>query len=171
VRQRATGTDTLINILEMTNGSHEILVQDGEPVISEGDRSGALFVLVEGALEVRRHDRAIARIADPGAIVGELGLLLDIPASADVIACGACTVRRMDDAAATFDSNPEFARHLATLLARRLWQISTYLSDLQEQYADREDTIGLMPTVLRELLDGTRPPAEPGSERETDSPY
>ena len=161
----------MIDILEMTDGSNDIVVDDGEAIIREGDRSRTMFVLVDGVLEVRRRDRAVVRITDPGAIVGELGLLLDIPASADVIACGTCTVRRWDDAEATFNDDPAFARHLATLLAQRLWQISTYLSDLQDQYADREDTLGLMPGVLGELLGDTRPPAEPGSEREPDSPY
>jgi hypothetical protein len=80
-------------------------------------------------------------------------------------------VRRLDDAERTFAENPEFARHLATVLAHRLWQISTYLTDLQVQYADRADTLGLMPEVLRELLGGRHAPLEPGSDRETESPY
>ena len=88
-----------------------------------------------------------------------------------VVAVGPCVVRRMDDAARTFADSPEFARHLATMLAQRLWQISTYLTDLQVQYADRDDTLGLVPSVLRDLLGSGRAPAEPGSDREDESPY
>jgi CRP-like cAMP-binding protein len=160
----------MIDVIEMTSSHPDIFVADGHTVIVEGDRS-ALHVLVEGTLEVRRNGRAVVQMSEPGALVGELGLLLDRVASADVVAVGDATVRRVDDALELFETNPEFSRHLATLLAHRLLQISTYLSDLQAQYADRSDTLGLLPTVLRELLTGTRPQAEPGSERETESPY
>ncbi len=161
----------MIDILEMTSTTPDITVADGEVIIREGERTGALFVLVDGVLEVRRRDRAIARMAEPGTIVGELGLLLDTVASADVVAFGDAVVRRMDDAEETFADNPAFARHLATMLASRLLQVTTYLSDLQEQYADRNDTLGLVPVVLRELLGSDRPPADPGSDRESESPY
>jgi CRP-like cAMP-binding protein len=103
--------------------------------------------------------------------VGELGLLLDSPASADVVAIGEATVRRLDDAAEVFAEVPEFARFLATLLARRLWQISTYLSDLHEQFADRGEVLGLLPTVLQELMGSNMSELDPGSEREVASPY
>ena len=131
----------MIDILEMTATAPDIAVADGDVIISEGERTHALFVLVGGTLEVRRRGRAIALMSQPGTIVGELGLLLDIVATADVVAVGDTVVRRMDDADRTFAANPAFARHLATMLASRLLQVSTYLSDLQEQYADREDTL------------------------------
>jgi CRP/FNR family cyclic AMP-dependent transcriptional regulator len=130
-----------------------------------------LIVLVSGVLEVQRRGRALVRISTPGAIVGELGLLLDAPASADVVAVGSVTVRRIDDADRFFSESPDFARPLATLLARRLWQISTYVSDLQEQFAGRSEVLGLVPSVLHELLGSTLPEPDPGSEREADSPY
>jgi CRP/FNR family transcriptional regulator, cyclic AMP receptor protein len=161
----------VIDTIEMTSSAPDIAVADGEKVIVEGEATGALYVLVDGVLEVRRGDRPVVRMSEPGTIVGELGLLLDTVASADVVAVGECVVRRMDDAQRTFEQNPAFARHLATVLAHRLWEISTYLSDLKAQYADREDTLGLMPEVLQELLGGARPPADPGSDRETESPY
>ena len=160
-----------VDILRLTGERPNEPLADGELVLREGERSGALFVLVAGVLEVRRRGRAVVQISAAGAIVGELGLLLDSPASADVVAVGPATVRRIDDAARFFAEVPEFARHLATLLARRLWQISTYLTDLQEQFADRGEVLGLMPGVLQELLGSSLPEPEPGSERELESPY
>lgn len=158
----------------MTKDELVLTFADGEVVVRDGDRTGALFVLVEGGLEVRRNGHPIARFSEPGTIVGEMGLLLDIPATADVVAAGDTAVRRMDDAEGCFGSNPGFARHLATVLAQRLWSVTTYLGDLQDQYADRSDTLGLMPTVLGDLLGGARPAGdgvELGSDREPDSPY
>ena len=161
----------LIDILQLTRDEPVLTFTGGETVVREGERTGALFVLVEGGLEVQHQGHPIARFGDPGSIVGEMGLLLDIPATADVVAIGDTTVRRMDDARSCFADNPEFARHLATVLAQRLWQVTTYLTDLQEQYADRSDTLGLLPTVLGDLLGGARPDPDLGSDREPDSPY
>jgi CRP/FNR family cyclic AMP-dependent transcriptional regulator len=159
------------DILQLTSDHPDEAIDDATVLLRQGVRSGTLFVLVSGVLEVQRHGRAVVQIAAPGAIVGELGLLLDSPASADVVAIGPVTVRRIDDAARFFAGSPEFARHLATMLARRLWQISTYLSDIQEQFADRGEVLGLMPQVLQELVGSSMPTPDPGSERETDSPY
>ncbi len=164
----------MIDILELTKDEPVLTFADGETVVRDGDRTGALFVLVDGELEVRRNGHPIARFAEPSTIVGEMGLLLDVPATADVVAVGDTRVRRMDDAESCFESNPGFARYVATVLAQRLWSITTYLGDLQEQYADRSDTLGLVPTVLGDLLGGARASGdhlELGSDREADSPY
>jgi CRP/FNR family transcriptional regulator, cyclic AMP receptor protein len=161
----------VLDVLRHTANSPDLVLADGDVIVREGERTGSLIVLVEGRLEVRRRDITVVRIDEPGAIVGELGLLLDMVASADVVADGPCVVRRMDDAEATFAANPAFARHLATMLAQRLWQISTYLTDLQHQYADRDDTLGLVPSVLSDLLGGGRAAVDPGSDRERESPY
>lgn len=160
-----------IDILQLTEDEPVERFADGETVVREGQPTGALLVLVEGGLVVQHHGHVIARFTEPGTIVGEMGLLLDIPATADVLADGDTVVRRMDDAARCFQHNPGFARHVATVLAQRLWQVTTYLGDLQDQYADRSDTLGLVPTVLGDLLGGARPDVELGSDREPDSPY
>jgi CRP-like cAMP-binding protein len=159
------------DIVRLTSDRPDRPVADGEAVVREGVRTGALVVLVQGVLEVRRAGRAVVRMSEPGSIVGELGLLLDAPASADVVAVGPAVVRRIDDADELFATSPAFARHLATVLAARLWQVSTYLSDLQRQFADSGDVLGLVPTVLQELLGGARPVPDPGSDREPDAPY
>ncbi|HUF99601.1 MAG TPA: cyclic nucleotide-binding domain-containing protein [Ilumatobacter sp.] len=160
-----------IDILALTATHPDEWANDGVRLLSDGVRSQALFVLVDGELEVQRRGRAVVRVTDPGAIVGELGFLLDSPASADVITVGPTVVRRIDDPASLFDLSPDFGRHLATVLARRLWQMSTYLSDLQEQFADQGEVLSLVPQVLDELLGSSRPSPDPGSERETESPY
>lgn len=158
-------------ILNVTADRNQRTLREGEPLLREGVRSGALYVLVSGSLEVQRNGVPVAIISDPGAVVGELGLLLDSPASADVFAVGSAVIREIADVEDFFQRYPDFARYLATMLARRLWAISTYLSDLKAQFADRDDIVGLMPAVLQELLVGNRAEPEPGSEREPDSPY
>ena len=144
---------------------------DGEAVVHLGDDHTALYVLESGALSVERNGNRLALLDEPGAIVGELGMLLDLPASADVIALGDTTVREVADAAALFAEVPEFARFVATTVARRLYRIVGFLDDLQEQFADRPGTLGLVPAVLEQLLADPEPALDPGSEREPDAPY
>lgn len=158
-------------IVALTADYPEVTFADGTFLLTEGARGDSLYVLVAGALEVRRRQRPVTLISEPGSVVGEMGLLLQAPASADVLASGDTTVRRIDDAEAFFERYPGFSRYVATVLAQRLLQISTYLADLQEQFADRTDILGLVPTVIEDLLGSDRAAPDVGSDREPDAPY
>lgn len=159
------------DLLDLVAASPRQTLDTGSSLLVEGTRSRALYVLVEGELEVRRRGIPVVTMADPGAIVGELGLLLDQPASADVVAAVPTTVHRIEDGDALLRESPELLWFLARVLARRLHQASTYLTDLREQFADRSETLRLVPDVLRELMDTSTHEHDPGSERERDSPY
>lgn len=160
-----------LDILDLVSESDSLSLADGDAILTDGELSRRLYVLVSGALDVRRHGSALVRIAEPGAIVGEVGLLLDQPAGADVVAVGPTVVRQIDGLDELLAHSPEFMAHLARILARRLHQVTTYLSDLQMQFADSSTTLGLVPTVLREIMDGSAQVTDVGSEREPDSPY
>ena len=58
--------------------------QAGATVLAGGTTTGRLLVLIEGVVEVVRDGRRIAELAEPGAVFGELALLLDQPHTADV---------------------------------------------------------------------------------------
>lgn len=145
--------------------------QDGEIVVAEGSERTSLFVLSSGALSVRVGGSEIARVAEPGGVVGEIGLLLEAPATADVVAVGPTIVHRIDDAASLFAQHPELGLHLAVVLARRLRRVTTFLGDMQQQYGDRTDALGLLPEVVSSLLSEQAGEIDGGSERESDSPY
>lgn len=159
------------DVLRLADGAPERHVAAGDAIITFGEADPALFVLVSGVLEVRRDGATLARLDEPGAIVGELSLLLGTTASADVVAAEASVVRRLDDAEQLFREVPEFGRHLAVTLARRLHRVTTFLGDLQDQFADRPGTLGLVPTVLSGLLSHEQRDVDLGSDREADSPY
>jgi len=159
------------DIIPLIDGAPERHLVVGETVIAQDEADPALFVLISGTLEARRGDAVLAQIAEPGAIVGELSLLLGTPASADVVAVEPSVVRRIDDAGQLFRDVPEFGQHLAIMLARRLHRVTTFLGDLQDQFADRPGTLGLVPTVLSGLLDQEHQEFVLGSDREPDAPY
>lgn len=159
------------DVLRLAQTHPAVAASDGDLLIAAGDPDAALYVLASGALAVLAGGRVIARLTEPGSVVGEIGLLLDTPASADVAAVGDTVAHRIDDAAALFAEHPGFGQHLAVVLARRLRQATTFLGDMERQFADRRDTLGLVPTVLSELLVGQVDSVDSGSEREPDSPY
>ena len=98
-------------------------------------------------------------------------MLLDLPVSADVRAAGPVTVRVVDDAQQLFHDEPEFSHFISVTLARRLYRVTGYLDDLRRQYAGSGSTLGLVATVLEDLLRDDAPEFDPGSEREGEAPY
>ncbi len=146
-------------------------LEPGETLIAEGDAVVSLYELRSGALEVLRGVTTVAVVAEPGALVGELSLLLDRPASATVRARTEATVDEVEDARERLSSDPDFTVALARLLARRVDTMTGYLADLRRQYADHEGGLGMIDEVLASLSHSTPTDVEPGSEREPDAPY
>jgi CRP-like cAMP-binding protein len=158
-------------VLALAGGAPAVALGDGDVLIREGSTDSIVYVLESGVLEVRRNDRPIARVVERGALVGEMSVLLARPATADVVAVGRATVLRLDDVDTLLDERPGFGRFVAELLARRLQRVTSYLGDLEQQFADRSGTLGLVPTVLAELLGSDLPDPDVGSDRATDMPY
>jgi CRP-like cAMP-binding protein len=141
-----------------------VLIADGAPVPS-------LYVLLDGALRVEKGGIAITNVTERGACVGEMSLLLGVPATADVVVSAPSTVAVIDDAPALLDTDARVAHALAQLLAARLHAMTTYLADLKQQYADHDGGLGMVDVVLDSLMrtPGTR--SRLGSERDPDPEY
>lgn len=56
----------------------------GETVVKRGDRGNGLYLILEGAAEVRRGEHRLARLG-VGQFFGEMSLFDDLPRSADVV--------------------------------------------------------------------------------------
>jgi CRP-like cAMP-binding protein len=138
--------------LALAEGLPQRQLAEGDTLLSEGTRSGRLFVLLDGALRVEKGGLPITSINERGACVGEVSLLLDIPATADVVASEPATVAVVDDAARVLASDADASLALARLLATRLQHMTTYLADIQRQYADHEGGLGMVSTVLGSLM-------------------
>ena len=61
-----------------------VTYQAGETVIAEGSRTGRLLILAKGVVAIVKEDTEIAQVAEPGAVFGELSVLLDKPHTAEV---------------------------------------------------------------------------------------
>jgi hypothetical protein len=104
----------------------ERVYDPGETMIRQGEPGDALLILLDGAARVvvQGHDgrrRPIAHVAS-GAVVGEMALLTDQPATADVVAVSEvrALALRNSDFQAVVGPNPEIAIVLTRLVADRL---------------------------------------------------
>jgi len=131
----------------------------GDVLIEEGRRTGSLYVLREGRVEIRKEDVELTEVSLPGAVFGEVSVLLGVPPMATVRALtdGSCFV--VENARSLLADHPEFYEPIACLLASRLSSVSAYLVDVKHQYATRDDHLGMVDEVLETLLhhQGRRP--------------
>ncbi len=109
-----------------------VTYQAGENVLTTGSRTGQLLILKKGAVAVIKGSVEIAKVAEPGAVFGELSALLDQPHAADVRALEASQFH-VADAAALLMHDPVVLLYVAAVLARRLETANKALIELKRQ--------------------------------------
>ncbi|MHB1309362.1 MAG: cyclic nucleotide-binding domain-containing protein [Limisphaerales bacterium] len=103
-------------------------IQGGAPNGASGARSpkfkGELFVLLEGAIEIRVGDRVV-ETANAGALLGEMALINESPRTATA-ATSACRLAKVDARRFHFliQQNPFFATHVMRVLVARLQRMN-----------------------------------------------
>jgi CRP-like cAMP-binding protein len=152
-------------MLTLSAGLPETVFEAGGIVVREGDAGGGMWVLVSGALQVRKGQVLVNRITRPGALVGELSVLLDSAYSATVQASERSVLRYVAHARDMLQQNPRVTLLVAQGLAERLDFVTSYLADLKHQYGDAPG-LSMVPDVLRELAQRQAPAARPGSLRD-----
>lgn len=155
-------------VLDYCSGGKQRRVEAGTLVVTEGGTSGHLYVLMEGRLEVIKGDTVVATITEPGAVLGEMSVLLGQPHTATVRACSGSTIYEFEDAASFLIQQPGIALLIARMLAQRLNVANTYLADLKRQYAGHGTHLAMVGEVLQSMIN--LPPLEvsPGSDRQSD---
>jgi CRP-like cAMP-binding protein len=109
-----------------------VTYQAGETVIADGSRTGRLLILNKGTVAIVKDGTEIAKVGDPGAVFGELSVLLDQPHAADVRALETSEFH-VADAATVLTQNPIAVLYVATMLAHRLNGANHALIQLKNQ--------------------------------------
>ncbi len=93
----------------------------GEFLFKEGDPGDCMFVLLEGAVDVKVGDERVEQSVR-GALLGEMALIDHSPRGATVIASAPSRLARVDERRFNFivQQNPFFARHVMKVLVDRL---------------------------------------------------
>jgi CRP/FNR family cyclic AMP-dependent transcriptional regulator len=155
-------------VLDYCSGGVQRSVPAGTLIIHEGGSTGHLYVLIEGRLEVIKGDAIVASIAEPGAVVGEMSVLLDAPHTATVRAAADSLVYEFDNAASFLRDQPAVALLIARLLAQRLNVATTYLADIMHQYAGHGDHLAMVGEILQSMINLPPTNVSPGSDLQSD---
>jgi CRP-like cAMP-binding protein len=105
----------------------------GEDVLAAGSRTGRLLVLRSGAVEVVKDGVQIAKVGTPGAVFGELSVLLDRPHTSDVRALEHSEFHILADAPALLANDSTVAFYVAAILAQRLDSANQALIEVKRQ--------------------------------------
>jgi CRP-like cAMP-binding protein len=111
----------------------------GRIVMAEGDTSGKLLVLEHGAVEVVRDGVVLARIDQPGELLGELSALLKQPHSADVRAHRISSFR-VAEADRILSGKPAVVLDVAKAMAARLDATNGLLAEARRQASEAPRT-------------------------------
>lgn len=150
------------NILTLVQSQPLRSLKPKETLITAGDFGGEMYVLEHGRLVVERDGVTIAKIDEPGALIGEMSVLLGVDHTADVRAEIDSSVRVIDDAIGFLERTPLVALHVATLACARLDATSALLVELRKQAAERHDEHSLLGRILSAVMAPPPPPRPRG---------
>lgn len=142
-----------------------VSVPAGIDLIDEGAAGGRLFVLLDGTVRVRRGNIELATIDEPGAVFGEMSLLLGLPSTATVSTATDSRLYVIEDGASLLNGCPEIVLHLCRLLALRVHLLSGYLADLKAQFADHDNHLAMVHDILCGLAEHPHSDVRLGSDR------
>jgi CRP-like cAMP-binding protein len=125
-----------------------VTYQPGETVIVDGSKTDRLLILKKGNVAIVKEDTEIAKVAEPGAVFGELSVLLDQPHTADVHALETSQFH-IANATALLAQNPIAALYVATVLAHRLDCANHAVVQLKNQLQTGEEYSVVAKTVSR----------------------
>lgn len=157
-----------VSVADLCTDLPIVTFEPGDVLMSEGDRSGRIYVLVEGVVEVLKGDFQINVVSDRGAVFGEMSILQDLPHMATVRAVTECRLRVTTDGEDFLRSHPDIAYLIAQMLAQRLHGVTTYLVDLKRQFEGESSHLGVVDEILESLTHQQRTRFTPGSDREPD---
>lgn len=124
----------------------------GEVILPAGARTGRLMFLESGRVGICRDGVTVSKVREPGAVFGEMSLLLGVPHTADVVALDDCACRVVEQADAFLMARPAMLAYVAAVLAHRLDAATRYLVDVKAQLGDSQGHLGMIDEVLASLV-------------------
>ena len=120
----------------------------GDTILAAGSKSGRLLILKKGTVVVLNGSTEIARVDSPGAVIGEIAALLDVPHTADVRALTDSQFHVAD--ATLIDNEPAAARYVARILARRIVEANKNFAELRSQIHAGQSS-GVLSKMLKKM--------------------
>jgi CRP-like cAMP-binding protein len=121
--------------------------EPGQTVLAAGSKTGQLFILRQGHVEVVRDGLQIATVSEPGAVFGELALILDKPPTADVHALERSEFH-IAKASSLLGEDAAALLYVSAILARRLDAANEVIVEIK-----RELEAGKRPGAITKALE------------------
>jgi len=153
-------------LLDYCGGLPVRSVPAGEVLIDEGVRHDGMWVLVSGSVNIERDGVPFARVDTPGAVFGEMSVVLDKVATATVRARSDVEVYAIAAPLDFLRDQPGAALAVLRVTAARLDGLTQYLVDVKQQFADRDDHLGMVDGILDVLVHHHPKPVQTGSARD-----
>ncbi len=141
----------MASLLTLLKSQPSRALAQGERLIEAGDASGELYVLETGTLVVTRDGVDIATIDTPGALIGEMSVLLGTDSAATVRAAAPSSVRVIEDALPFLERTPLVALHVATLACERLDRTSALVVQLRKEAEGKAAEQGVLGRIFNAL--------------------
>jgi CRP-like cAMP-binding protein len=141
----------MIELGKSLQGFPMVSLQSGDLLLEEGDQTNSVYFLASGSVKVIQGGCEVGERREPGAVFGEMSLLLNVKHSASVQCLEPSTFYKVEDPKAFLESHPELIWHIAEILALRLFNLTQYLVDVKTQY-EGHDHLNMVDDVLNTLL-------------------
>ena len=111
----------MVTIEIFRNETDTLAVPAGQAIFNEGDAGSAMYVVVEGEVDLLVKGKLVEHLG-PGGVLGEMALLDNVPRSAGAIAKTACRLVEINEKRFKFlvQQTPNFALQMMRVIADRL---------------------------------------------------
>ncbi len=138
-------------ILEKLAGSPILMFERGDVVLAQGSATGRLLFLKQGVLDIVMEEVFLTRVTEPGAVFGDVALLLDQAHTADVLAVELSSFYVVEDAEGFLRSEPLAALYIATVLAGRLNAVNHLVVEARTRAAEAGSRRGFVMDLIERM--------------------
>jgi CRP-like cAMP-binding protein len=150
------------DVLARLDGFPIRVFEPGDVVMSEGGTSGRLMFLKSGAVDVVMSEVDLNRVDQPGAVFGEIGLLLGTGHTASVVAVQSSSFFMVEDGGEFMRAEPLAALYVATVLAGRLDAVNHLVVDARQRASASGQRRGLVGEMIDRLARALQMRVPPG---------
>ncbi|MEM7023774.1 MAG: cyclic nucleotide-binding domain-containing protein [Pseudomonadota bacterium] len=111
---------------------------EGDLLLRQGDHTERLLFLKDGAVEILRDGAVLASVSEPGAVFGDMAVILGRPHSADVLATQPSLCHVIENPAQRLKADPALALYVMTVLATRLDAVNGSLIEARERLGESD---------------------------------
>jgi len=120
------------------NARSVVTLPRGTVIFAEGEQGDKMYVLIQGRADISVGGEVIES-AHPGALLGEMALVISAPRSATITAVTECKVVPVEPR--QFDllvrESPEFARYVMKVMAERLRRMNERMKEALQELSVR----------------------------------